>query len=141
MKESAHPPLPVPNEVSAAFWAAAAEHSFVLARCTRCGIFAHPPSVVCQRCLHPQSEFGFVPVDGGGRICSWVVFQDSFLPGFDVPYVLVDVELDVQPGLRLIGRLVEGPEATIQRGSRVNVVFDDIAPGVSIPAFGLEASL
>ena len=140
MKESPHPPLPVPDDLSSGFWAAAAEHSFVLARCTQCGKFAHPPGVACRHCLHPQSEFSFVPVEGAGRICSWVVFHDSFLPGFEVPYVLVDVELDVQTGLRLIGRLVEGPDASIQRDDRVTVVFDDIAPGVAVPAFALEAS-
>ena len=36
--------------------------------------------------------------------------RQSFLPGFDVPFVLVDVELLVQADLRLIGRLVDGPD-------------------------------
>ncbi len=58
--------------------------------------------------------------------------RQSFLPGFadDVPYVLVDVELDEQADLRMIGRLVDGPEVALHLGDRVVAAFEDIAPGV-----------
>jgi uncharacterized OB-fold protein len=96
--------------------------------------------VVCARCLHPDPRFEFVPVEGGGAVRSWTVIRDSFLPGFRdaVPFVLVDVELDAQSDLRLIGRLVDGPGADLRLGDRVTAVFDEIAPGVSVPAFALE---
>jgi hypothetical protein len=64
--------------------------------------------------------------------------RQSFLPGFDVPFVLVDVELSAQADLRLIGRLVDGPDASLHLGAPVRLVFEDVAPGVSIPAFELE---
>jgi uncharacterized protein len=66
--------------------------------------------------------------------------RQSFLPGFDadVPFVLVDVELDEQPDLRLIGRLTDGPDAPLRIGSRVSVAFEDLSPGISIPAFALD---
>ena len=38
--------------------------------------------------------------------------RQSFLQGFDVPFVLVDVELVEQADLRLIGRLLDGPGCT-----------------------------
>ena len=65
--------------------------------------------------------------------------RDAFLPGFraDVPFVLVDVELDEEPELRIIGRLVDGPDAELHLGDRVSVVFDDLGPGVAVPAFEL----
>jgi hypothetical protein len=66
--------------------------------------------------------------------------RQSFLPGFDVPFVLVDVELDEQSELRLIGRLVDGLDAPLHLGDRVRVAFEDVAPGVAIPAFELERS-
>jgi hypothetical protein len=133
-------PIPVPDERSAGYWAAAARHVLALARCTHCGHIAHPPEVVCTRCLHPKPAFEFTPVEGGGTVRSWTVIRDSFLPGFRdaVPFVLVDVELDVQPDLRLIGRLVDGPGAELHLGDRVTTVFDDVAPGVAVPAFALE---
>jgi hypothetical protein len=72
---------------------------------------------------------------------SWTVIRQSFLPGFDVPFVLVDVELDEQPELRLIGRLLDGEDPDLQIGARVQVAFESLAPSVaesvSVPAFVL----
>jgi uncharacterized protein len=66
--------------------------------------------------------------------------RQSFLPGFDpdVPFVLVDVELDEQPDLRLIGRLTDGLGAPLRIGSRVLVAFEDLSPDISVPAFALD---
>jgi hypothetical protein len=65
--------------------------------------------------------------------------RDAFLPAFkaDVPWVVVDVELAEQPGLSVIGRLVDGADADVQLGRPVRVVFDDVAEGVSLPEFEL----
>jgi uncharacterized OB-fold protein len=132
-------PIPVPDERSAGYWAAAADHMLALARCKQCGRLSHPPGVVCPGCLHPNPDFEFSPVDGAGTVRSWTVIRDSFLPGFDdlVPLVLVDVELDVQTDLRLIGRLVDGIDAELHLGDRVTTVFDDLGPGIAVPAFAL----
>ncbi len=131
-------PLPAPDQRSQEFWAATARHALVLARCERCGALAHPPDSVCPSCGTTDPEFKFVPVDGSGFIRSWTVVRQSFLPGFDTPFVLVDCELAAQPGLRLIGRLLDGLHAPLQLGVPVRLVFEDIAPDVSLPAFALE---
>ena len=141
MSDLVRQPIPVPDEQSAAFWSAAADHVLALARCTHCGTRVHPAGVGCAQCLHPEPSFEFTPVDGRGTVRSWVVIRDSFLPGFrdEVPFVLVDVELDVQSDLRMIGRLLDGPDAALSQGDRVVTVFEDIAPGVAVPGFALEA--
>ena len=66
--------------------------------------------------------------------------RQSFLPGFDdeVPFVLVDVELSAQTNLRLIGRLLDGPDAGLRAGARVTVDFEDLTGGMAVPAFRLE---
>ena len=69
--------------------------------------------------------------------------RQAFLPGFedDLPFVLVDVELVEQKELRLIGRLLDGPDAVdagLHVGDTVVVGFEDLAPGVSVPAFELS---
>jgi len=130
-------PRPVPDEQSAAFWEAAAEHVLAVARCSRCEAFSHPPDLVCPSCGSTGPAFVFTPVDGAGTVRSWTVMRQSFLPGFDVPFVLVDVELRAQQDLRMIGRLLDGPEATLRVGAAVSLVFEDVAPGVSVPAFAL----
>lgn len=70
--------------------------------------------------------------------------RQSFLPGFEVPFVLVDVELDEQPELRLIGRLLDGEDPGLHIGARVHVAFESLAPSVaesvSVPAFALGES-
>jgi uncharacterized OB-fold protein len=133
-------PLPVPDERSAPFWAATAEHILALARCSHCGTFSHPPDIVCPHCGSADPAYAFTPVDGAGTVRSWTVMRRSFLPGFDVPFVLVDVELEAQEDLRIIGRLVDGPNAALEIGAAVTLVFEDIAPGVSVPAFALANS-
>jgi uncharacterized OB-fold protein len=133
-------PVPVPDEASQPFWTAAASHTLVLARCSRCGELSHPPGPVCPHCSSSSPEFAFEPIDGSGCIRSWTVVRQSFLPGFDVPFVLVDVELQAHPDLRLIGRLVDGADVRFEVGMTVGLAFEDIAPGVAVPAFALEAS-
>jgi uncharacterized protein len=133
-------PLPVPDAQSAPFWAAAAEHVLAIARCAQCQQFSHPPDIVCPHCHHADPQFAFEPVSGDGTVRSWVIIRQSFIPGFeeDVPFLLVDVELDLQLDLRLIGRLIDGPESPLHIGDRVHLAFEDLAPGVSVPAFTLK---
>ena len=133
--------MPVPDEQSAPYWQAAAEHVLTAARCSNCRSFSLPPDVVCPRCGTTSPDFTFEPVSGRGAVRAWTVVRQSFLPGFDgdLPFVLVDVELDDQRELRLIGRLIDGVDAPLSLGARVVPAFEDIAPGVSVPAFALEA--
>ena len=133
-------PLPVPDEASAPFWSAAAEHVLTVARCRRCGRFTMPPDVVCPHCNATDPNFEFTPVSGRGIVRSWTVIRQAFLPGFDddLPFVLVDVELFEQADLRLIGRLLDGVHADLHIGDAVAVGFEDLAPGVAVPAFELR---
>jgi hypothetical protein len=134
-------PLPVPDERSAPFWAAAARHRLSAARCARCRAYALPPDLTCRHCGSTEPEFAYEPVSGRGTVRSWTVVRKSFLPGFetDLPFALVDVELAEQAELRLIGRLLDGPDAPLRIGAPVTAAFEDLADGVSIPAFVLEA--
>jgi uncharacterized OB-fold protein len=133
-------PLPVPDESSATFWSAAANHVLTVARCRRCDQSTIPPDVVCPHCHATDPGFEFTPVSGRGTIRSWTVVRQAFLPGFDkdLPFVLVDVELAEQADLRLIGRLLNGLDSDLRVGDAVVVGFEDIAPGVAVPAFQLQ---
>jgi uncharacterized OB-fold protein len=133
-------PVPVPDETSADYWAACAGHVLKLARCARCGQFSHPPDIICPLCHSPDPAFSFEPVTGRGRLRSWTIVRQSFLNGFDVPFMLVDVELDDQPTVRMIGRLLDGPDAAVALGAPVTLGFEDIAPGVAVPAFSLAGA-
>lgn len=131
---TSHRVLPVPDETSSPYWDAASRHVLTAARCGQCGVFAMPPDVVCTACGSTNPRYEFTPVSGLGVVRAWVVVRQSFLPGFEVPFVLVDVELAEQPELRLIGRLLDG-EPT--RGATVRAAFEDLADGISVPAWEL----
>lgn len=132
-------PVPVPDAVSEGFWQAAARHVLAVQRCATCGWYAYPPDVICVNCLSPKRSFRYEPVSGRGRLRSWTVTHDAFLPGFraDAPYVVADVELDEQPGLRMVGRLAGGDPGRLELGAPVEVVFEDVADGVAVPCFRL----
>ncbi len=134
---TSHRPLPVPDETSAPYWAAAARHELSVAQCGRCGILTVPPDVVCTHCGSTDPQYQFVAVSGGGVVRSWTVVRQAFLPGFEVPFVLVDVELDEQRGLRMIGRLLDGSDAELVIGTRVRAAFEDLTDDISVPAFAV----
>jgi uncharacterized protein len=133
-------PLPVPDEVSAPYWEAAARHVLTAARCAQCSQFTTPPDAVCPHCHSTEPRFAFVAISGRGVVRSWTVVRQAFLPGFDqdLPFVLVDVELVEQAELRVIGRLIDGIDAHLHIGDPVRVAFEDLAPGVAVPAFELS---
>ncbi|MET8211454.1 OB-fold domain-containing protein [Streptomyces sp. NPDC005373] len=135
-------PVPVPDALSAPYWEAAAGHILALARCGRCAAFAIPPDQTCPHCHATDPDFAYETVSGAGRVRSWTVVRQSPLPGLSeaVPFVLADVELDEQPELRMIGRLLDGLDAAWRVGDRVRVAFEDIAPGVCVPAFALDGA-
>jgi uncharacterized OB-fold protein len=135
-------PVPVPDEVSAPYWAAAALHRLVLPRCARCTALCLPPGSICPSCHSTEPDFTWEEVEGRGRVRSWTVIRQSFLPGFadEVPFALVDVELDAQDELRMIARLLDGPGAPLGVGSRGHLGFEDLPGGAAVPAFELEAA-
>ncbi len=132
-------PLPVADARSEGYWQSAAAHVLAIQRCDHCGHYAHPPVVVCTSCQSARPAFHFEPVSGRGRVQTWTVMRHAFLPSFkpDIPWVVVVAELEEQPGLRVMANLKDGPDAPIKLGAALEVVFDDVSPGVSLPQFRL----
>jgi uncharacterized OB-fold protein len=129
--------VPEPDEVSAPFWEAAARHELRVARCSVCGRSTMPPEGPCPHCGTTSPAYRFEPVSGRGTVRSWTVVRQALLPGFETPYTLVDVELDDADNVRLIGQLVGAATSDLRLDAPVEVSFEDIAPGLSIPAFAL----
>jgi hypothetical protein len=125
-------PLPAITDDTRPFWDACRRHELVVQRCTACDTFRHPPTPVCWRCR--SFAHAWVPVSGRGTIFSWAVVHRAFLPELEgsVPYTIVVVALDDAPGVRLISNLIDGEPAVDQP---VEVVFEDVAPEVSVPRF------
>jgi len=106
-------PVPVPDDVTAPFWAAAREGRLVVQRCARCGTFQHPPRARCTSC---GGEPVFTEVSGDATLVSWTTAHDPVVPGRPrglAPVVIVVVELVEQPGLWLVSDVDDAAELRI----------------------------
>ena len=63
------------------------------------------------------------PVAGVGTIHTFTIVNREFTPGLKPPYVAVLVELDEQPGLRVLSNVVGCRIADVDVGRRVEAVF------------------
>jgi uncharacterized protein len=133
-------PLPVPDEETAPFWAAARRHELVFQRCHYCGSYAHPPVQFCLHCHNvAEPRFDFAPVSPRGKILNWTIMRDAMVQGFagDVPWVHALVSFDDQPGLTFAATLVDGPSDKLRVGAPVEVIFTDVTDGEALPFFRL----
>lgn len=132
-----------------------AGHDFRLQACTACSLLRYPPTTACPWCSCP--DVAWTPVEGRGTVYSYTEVQHAIQPAFrrHTPYLVLLVELDRQRGvpgadeaLRVIGNLVlpDGelapPEVvrTVGVGTRVRIVYKDVAPGLALPQWTIDES-
>jgi uncharacterized OB-fold protein len=132
-----------------------AKHDFRLQRCTSCKLFRYPPTTACPWCAELDSEW--VSVEGRDTVHSYTEVHHAIQPAFKqyTPYLVLLVELDTQSGkptkkegLRVIGNLtrpdgVLAPKSEVERvgiGTRVRMVFTDVAPGLALPQWTIDES-
>ena len=126
-------PLPQVGPDMAPFFAAARRHELVVQRCAGCGTLRFPARSICSRCL--ARDAAWVPVSGRGTVFSFAVMHQANHPGFaaETPYAVVVIELVEGP--RVLSNLVDCALADIRIGLPVEVVFDEVAPEVTLPKF------
>ena len=130
-----------------------AAHAFHLQQCAACGLVRYPPTTACPWCAELSSRW--VPVEGRGSVHSYTEVHHAIQPAFrgHTPYLILLVDLDTQKGkptaeeaLRVVGNLVtqDGVLALpdqVRRvgiGTRVRMVFTDVAPGLSLPQWTID---
>ena len=125
-------PTPSPTQVTQFFWDAAREHKLVIQRCDECRRYIHWPQLRCPRC--GSDRLSASQVSGKGSIYSFCVVHHVFHPAFEVPYNLAIVELEEQPGLRMLTNIVDCPHDALSVGMPVEVTFED-GDGFTLPQF------
>lgn len=127
------PVLP-PNEITKFFWDAARAHKLVIQRCDTCSYYIHWPSVICPHC--GSDALSPTEVSGKGTIFTYTIVHHVFAPVYadEVPYSLAIVELDEQPGLRLLANILDCPNESLYIGMPVEVTFQDL-DNVTLPQF------
>jgi uncharacterized OB-fold protein len=123
-------PAPTITERTAAFWRGGAVGELRIQRCQSCGWWLHPPRPLCPRCLSRDLESEVT--SGRGTVWSFTVNRYKWAPSLEPPYVLAEVELVEQAGLRLLTAIVECDDVTI--GLPVNVRFEQ-AGDAWVPVF------
>lgn len=135
---SAAPPVPVPDDQTAGFWAAVAARQLVVQRCADCGATYLPPRYVCERCA--GSSFAFVATRGEATINSVTFVHAARHPAFEarVPYPIVLVTLDEHPEITLLANMPGTPAEDIVVGRAVEFQPHEITAGHWIPEFRLR---
>lgn len=101
---------PVVDDLSAPFWHGGEDGELLIQRCADCRRWFHPPVRVCSSC-HGRA-LGPEAVSGRGTVWSFTINRYRWSPGIEPPYVLAEVELPEQVGLRLLTTIVDvAPEA------------------------------
>jgi uncharacterized protein len=124
---------PAVTEETEPFWNAAKEGRLVVERCTSCGAYVFPPRGICRSCGSRSLEW--VEITGRGRVYSFTVNYQRWLPDLEVPYAIVLVEWDDYPGVRIPGRLRGCPPEDTAIDMEVDVGFEPGPGGFSIPSF------
>jgi len=133
--QSVQRPQPLPNDLTSPFWDAARDGVLALQRCSGCARFHHPPLAYCPEC-HSNS-FAFTPVSGRGTVYTYTIMRQARVVGFEdmVPYACLAVEIDEQPGVLVVGNLVEADPESARVGMRVEVRFEPLGEGMQLPQF------
>ncbi|MCR9096585.1 MAG: zinc ribbon domain-containing protein [bacterium] len=103
MSDAFLPFPPTPDRDSRPWWDALAAGEFRLQRCSACGALRWPAREICNRCRSFDARWE--TLDGAGTVASWVRTHQAFAPALReaVPYTVVQVRLDAQDDLLLIG--------------------------------------
>jgi uncharacterized protein len=123
---------------SAPYWAATREQDLQLQRCRACGRFTFYPRVICPSC--GQSELEWTTASGRGTVWSFSVVHRAVSQAFkaSVPYVVALVELEEGP--RMMSNIVDCDPDDIAIGQQVEVVWEPLEDGRSLPLFTLAAT-
>lgn len=124
--------LPRVTDANRHFWTGGADGRLRFLRCRPCGTYVHPPAPVCPECL--SRDVAPEPVSGRATVLTFTLNHQPWVPSPDHPYAIAIVEIDEQPGLRLMTNVVNCPPEAVRIGMRVRVVFEAHAD-VHLPLF------
>jgi uncharacterized OB-fold protein len=126
-------PVPVPDEASRPFFAAALGGQLLLQRCEACGAWAWPVAPRCRQCFSPALTWG--EAEGTGTLYSYVLMHQVNHPGFagEAPYNVAQV--DLSEGIRVLSTVVGVENDELRIGMPLVVTFDRVSDDVAVPKF------
>jgi len=129
-------PLPLADPDTETYWEGTKAHELRAQKCSGCGKLRWPPQGFCPHCYSWQSSW--VKLSQTGAIESYVVVHQATAQSFagDVPYAVAHVVIDGTDGaVVLTSNVIELPWEEVKVGMKVEAVFDDVTPEVTLPRF------
>lgn len=146
---SARGELPIPDlewPVLRPYWEAAGRRELRLPRCSACEKFNWYPQAACAGC--GARDFAWVRLSGRAVLFSWAVVRRALHPALAPlqPYVCAIVQIEEDPDVRIVTRLLDAVPEQLEIGARLEVRFEDfgypaIRTGVTGPFFIVRVDL
>lgn len=114
--------LPLLTLDTAPFWQGGATGQLNICHCGSCQRFFHPPAPICPNCQ--SFDVGPRAVSGRGKVASFTVNHQAWVPDLPVPFVIAIVELADQPGLRFLSNIVGIAPDKVRIDMPVRVIFE-----------------
>lgn len=129
--------LPVPTDITRAYWEGAAAGKLLIQHCQDCGHHQFFPRPFCLACM--SGELAWKATSGKGTIYTFTVNHRPAHASLAerVPYVVAMIDLD--EGVRMMANLLDAPPAKLAIGKRVRVVFETLSDTITLPQFVLDA--
>ena len=127
-------PLPELTPFNEWFWKSGSDGRLRIQGCQDCGKLVHPPVPVCPACGSRSSAPK--TVSGRATIIGCTINRHQWTPGMEPPYVIANVALAEDAGVRLTTNIVGCEPDSVRIGQVVEVGFEE-QDGVWIPVFRL----
>ncbi len=123
--------LPVPDDITTAWWEATRESRLLLQRCQQCEHVQHYPRVICTGC--GGGELEWIESGGAGIVDSFTVVHRAPSPAFVAPYVIARVRLAEGP--TLLTRIVGAAETELACDLPVSLEWESLSDEYQLPVF------
>jgi uncharacterized protein len=133
-------PVPLADADTRAYWEGAKAHELLAQRCSNCNRLRWPPQGFCPHCY--SWDFTWDTLRQTGRVQSYVVIHQA-PPAFanEAPYAVARVAIDdTEERVILTANVIDIEWTQVRVGMRMEVVFDDVTPEVTLPRFRATAA-
>ena len=133
MSQATTKPVPIPDEISAPFFAGTREGKLMLQHCTACDAWSFPVRERCPHCFAAKLEWR--QASGRGTLYTFTIMHQVMNPGFadSVPYNVS--QIDLEEGVRMVSNVVGVANHALHIGMKLEVCFEDVGDNVRIPKF------
>jgi uncharacterized OB-fold protein len=127
--------LPGLDQDNRPFWTGGASGELMILRCSRCARYIHPPLPHCGHCQTPDPVP--VAVSGRGKVKSFTINHQAWVPGMQTPFVIAAIELDEQAELYVLSNVTGCAVEAVYSGMPVKVWFEQHGE-IFVPLFAPE---